>query len=47
MYAFDLDKQSAYMRSVKDHMPKALRMLQYARKNNITAANLQSVNNQW
>ena len=47
MYAFDLEKQSAYMRSVKDHMPKSLRMLQYARKNNITAADLQSVNNQW
>jgi hypothetical protein len=47
MYAFDLDKQSAYIRSVKDHMPRSLRMLQYARKNNITAADLQSVNNQW
>jgi hypothetical protein len=47
MYAFDPDKQAAYMRSVKDHMPRALRMLQYARKNNITSGDLQSVNNKW
>ncbi len=38
MYAYDLDKQAAYARSVKEAMPYALKLLQYARKNNITNA---------
>lgn len=39
LYAYDLVKQSANARDVKDNMPKALRTLQYARKNNITNGN--------
>jgi hypothetical protein len=38
MYAYDQDKQSAYIRSVRADMPPALKMLQYARKNNVTNA---------
>ncbi len=38
LYAYDLNKQSAYARGVKDGMPKCLKTLQYARSHNITAA---------
>ena len=38
MYAYDIDKQAAYARSVKEAMPNALKLIQHARKNNITNA---------
>jgi hypothetical protein len=47
LYAFDLNKQSAYARSVRDDQPKALKILTYARKNNVTSAANQTLNNQW
>lgn len=47
LYAFDLTKQSAYARSVKDDQPKALKILMCARKNNVTSASNQTLNNQW
>ena len=36
LYAYDIHKQSAYARSVRENMPKALQMLQFARKHNVT-----------
>lgn len=36
MYAYDVDKQAAYARSIKDAMPYTIKLIQYARKNNIT-----------
>jgi hypothetical protein len=44
MYVYDVDRQAAYMRSVRDEMPPALRLLQYARKNNVTNFNAQTQN---
>jgi hypothetical protein len=38
MYAYDIDKQGAYARSVKADMPYVLKLIQHARKNNITNA---------
>jgi hypothetical protein len=38
MYAYDIDKQAAYARSVKADMPYVLKLIQHARKNNITNA---------
>jgi hypothetical protein len=36
MYAYDVDKQAAYARSAREAMPNAVKLIQYARKNNIT-----------
>jgi hypothetical protein len=35
MYYYDQDKNSAYSRSVRDAAPASLKLLQYARKNNV------------
>ena len=46
LYAYDLNKQGAYSRSVRETMPKELKLLLYARKANITSANVETLNNQ-
>lgn len=38
MYAYDIDKQAAYARSAREAMPYPVKLIQYARKNNITNA---------
>ncbi|NII29261.1 hypothetical protein HB364_29550 [Pseudoflavitalea sp. X16] len=47
MYAYDLEKQTAYSRNIRDNMPKALKILQYARKNNVTSASAQNLKIEW
>jgi hypothetical protein len=47
MYAYDLEKQTAYARNIRDNMPKALKILQYARKNNVTSTSAQNLKIEW
>ena len=47
MYAYDLEKQTAYYRNIRDNIPRPLKILQYARKNNITSASAQNLKLEW
>jgi hypothetical protein len=41
MYAYDIEKNAAYSRSVREAAPACLRLLLYARKNNVHNMNPQ------